>query len=607
MTSLLYIANPAQSDSVISARLAAKGLRYFVSMPSDVPSLVIRNRTSLGYEDYLTNLSSYMIANSLGTTVKVNTTTFIKDFPINPPSLAVDIIFDNYGKALPASVSNLLDKHSVTTIGNAKYLSYLVSDPSIELLNALVAAKVNLTSHASNAAIHLSNLRWFTWSYKVAYLILYTHWYSSSEMVSVKLSNKRKAPSGNDVDKDDDTPLSELTSSTSTQGQGPQNAAGSDNKDEKDEKMQPSTTPRKKLVHKRSIAPTRLIISSSTEATNSDFLTVAFDLDMADRDLTFVPWFISYKIPFILGNDTKQIADYSICLYKAWAQAGNTRAGKEVTHLFYCIDLALRAEAVCLPIVDNGVYRGCRLEGGEYSIIIKSKEYKPADPVTAAEEAASIASYKEVYKKIAEILGMPDKDVPKMSIRNLSEVAKSVGLTEDERVSLVKYAGLLPQSKKFLNWTSVDSITLALSLISDTERKIPADLPMYPDAIFCESREESVMSAFGLKAPSFNFSNGTKIEVDKEFKDSICVICVSYLRAAEDVKVLLKDRIIRLPPKSLRGNGSRIPVRIFTSDEKATFLKVVHTVHQSDNDDVAIRIDSSKGKQLVSSIDDISF
>jgi hypothetical protein len=294
---------------------------------------------------------------------------------------------------------------------------------------------------------------------------------------------------------------------------------------------------------------------------NYDGIYVPFISELAAMDSKAVPRVIRQFFLPCLGHSVESIRESMARIESDFGVIMHTRAGDMYAHIAVCIETAIAAQARPYLIFEDERYEGCVLLGAGYTIHVKGQSYVPVAYPILLERVKSLGSHlaavgaiaKVCAKEIDEIYTVGDENRKIDSMYEFSRVVGQIGLTEESRDSVRKFAIKLSFGSE---WTmTFPNILKALELISSTE-PLPRDLPIHHSAFFSTDRVELVLSCFGSSAPSCIYAASPRIDMTR--KQNISQVQFSQLpleRAIVDMKSVISTKSFSLPAQRLRSGS----------------------------------------------------
>jgi len=153
-------------------------------------------------------------------------------------------------------------------------------------------------------------------------------------------------------------------------------------------------------------------------------------------------------------------------------------------------------------LVSGNSYLGIILFGAEYKI--SNGPFEQLEPCTSGQLLRLLrnqSSHQGSLTKLAGVLRKPEHEL--LSMRTISNFARGVALTEDQKTNIVTWCKCLNFNTNA--WKLNDSTVLeAFRYMNDPAIPMPDDVHMNPNSIFYSDRYEEVLSAFGYQAPIFD-------------------------------------------------------------------------------------------------------
>jgi len=161
---------------------------------------------------------------------------------------------------------------------------------------------------------------------------------------------------------------------------------------------------------------------------NASGLFVPFVEPLQAFDPTTVCSVINDYFLKCLGSSAEGIVEMMEQIKTAWGILQKTQTGAMLSHLCWCIRVALKAQSRVLPIFDNAIYRGALLSGGGFTLRVELTTYRPIEYSTLSTDLKAANTHNVAIAKIASLTG---NEVD----RNSVEGAKSIS---ELRTALIK-------------------------------------------------------------------------------------------------------------------------------------------------------------------------
>jgi len=202
-----------------------------------------------------------------------------------------------------------------------------------------------------------------------------------------------------------------------------------------------------------------------------------------------------------------------------------TDAGREICHIFFCIEIALEAQARVLVMKSSEGYVGCAIVGYRFTIWREGKSVSPDTPSELRALAATLDRHSIAVERIRSILsGLALRDVSDdeeevdvSSARAIHrEVNRRTRPSEEDANALEEAVSHLTFEKPAYWSLTLDKIVEWIRIINEEDTSI-TDLPMFLTAknlhdtsIYCLAT-----SAFGPMAPSLIDASGEVFDIPK--------------------------------------------------------------------------------------------
>jgi hypothetical protein len=274
---------------------------------------------------------------------------------------------------------------------------------------------------------------------------------------------------------------------------------------------------------------------------------------MSTKDTTFIPNLLINRFPTLLGNNSDAVLETVSVITKGWSSASGTEPGKILSHMAFCLDLALNTGTK--PIVymkADGTYHGIVLYGDNFTIVAKGQVMEPLSRDDLYKEVKEFDSHDSAIEKIAGILSSmslltataktPAEEgaeageateaapPPQSTVEVTAELLKtpriihnllrSLNHTEDNRKQLRKQFGRMSFTQTFYDPRDVHKISQFLITTAKGEfldDSAPINY-MDPSVMFTRACDLSFLGAFGPQGPSFVDPQGESVPILRKGK-----------------------------------------------------------------------------------------
>lgn len=263
----------------------------------------------------------------------------------------------------------------------------------------------------------------------------------------------------------------------------------------------------------------------------------------------------------LLGKDEPAVANALSALTKGWRSLCFTAQGKILSHIFQCIDIALRANLRVIALRNSSdSYVGCALLG-QTSILKGAKLHKVEIGTSLLKTVQSLDRHAEGLIKLVDLINELDEDeeapkyAPAMftSPRRINTILVKLKITPAKRMELREALNLLEFPQTF--WHAKDQKKMELVLNMIRTGTLPSEdepMPYLTDLIFTSNVTQRILSGYGDRAPCFSLTEGTR---------SISLIKNTKAPGNQD----------RMENLSLKKNGiSHLPVYVLPTQQAAT-------------------------------------
>jgi len=277
------------------------------------------------------------------------------------------------------------------------------------------------------------------------------------------------------------------------------------------------------------------------------------------------------KTPAVIAEATKTFAS-------GWSTLSRTIAGKEYSHMVYCIDTAISCGISARPVYLAGQYAGCVFDTADCIVHIGSQIHVPQDTQGLKTGVERMQSHESSLEEICAILTEVDKDADESedvrvisphlitSARSLHYAFKTRTLGPDTQAKLAPLIRKLRFEQKLWDITNPKHVQSAVAFITTKtfpDQSVPMNMRI--DAMFTKQPIYSVLGAFGTKAPSLR-GTGTQIvrRIAPKFYESldkpgrlvgIPVFAKSHQEAKEDWEAILNEFTVFFDTKGKDKEG----------------------------------------------------
>jgi hypothetical protein len=533
------------SKQTISPELAARGMNRIRCTLSELRAWAVPTAVQLAFKTYTSLLPAYIHA----VVDKVNAD--LRD-PCHPISLKLkDSIPFPYPPICVTPTrggseidQKLLDLGGVLNIIRKEKV-FEFKTPTAEFFKAIGKLNISETSQAVDQSINMSALTTFKLTNRIfsGFLILhrYPAYRDSDHFWSIA------------VDTDMEWEMGGTTGAKRKRHEG--DDAGSVAKQRKEAAgsivpahadlpaINPSTDRGHDAIARIKTIPERAHTPWATsvdQLPQTDGLFIPYHPQLFFFDIFMAPRVIAKHFIGCLGSSKEGCLKTMEKVKGDWGVLGKTDVGKILSHLAFCIDLAIQAQARVVPLILNGRYTGVFFSGSGYSVSIDGTLYAPTTFDKVAQAIEESTTHSKILGEILVLLGksgdindgmsdigkiVKDQSFTSMSLRSLCLSSK---VTVDDKAKILELAKAL-DFRHVRFGVNANHIAEALKLISDVPTPLPSTLPIHSSMLFETDRLKVVWSCFGFTAPTFLPVGGTHINLtDKTYE-------VSFRRGTETV------------------------------------------------------------------------
>lgn len=256
--------------------------------------------------------------------------------------------------------------------------------------------------------------------------------------------------------------------------------------------------------------------------TGLTYLFLPFEKVLTKTDYSVIPRVIQRYFMGTLAVSAEIAALNFLDVKSNWGNLCKTSWGDILAHKFRCIEMCLQAQGSLRLIKSNGVYKGCVIAGGMYTLTFNDTVYRPVSReeilVQIKNATPHKASLDYIFSKIT-YASATERANGLNACATLADVnfqIRSHGIIEAERSEIRRRAYHLqfPGDGMYLTPTA-HNISRVFTAIGDAS--ISAVYPLHPEAIDSNFREERLLSSFGAAVPSFYVPNGKKMSLEGNF------------------------------------------------------------------------------------------
>jgi len=521
----LILGIPAPQDKTVDPRLSSRGFNHLKSHVSTLRMYAAPTTVQIAFAEYKAHLPAFMWSCTQQSRADLRefahpVTIALKDcVPIRYPTLSF-ALKEHSGEKNSA----MLDLGGrVSKIRQT--LTYQFERPTSETLKAILKLDIDKTCQANDECINFSAFDSFRITLKVFSEFLIVHRYPAFIDPGHESSHLVDRTSWQNAD--DSAPAS--------------SSAGKRKRSDEDEgdkathlSIKKGGLPSMPSENSDNIAPTankwygsQIVLKKIPEKAHHPWVTTPTDL----------PVMYGIWSPYVFGLQhydidkvPRVVCDYflgslglgrSACLaqmekFKAdWGVIGNTEAGKELSHMAFCIDAAIRCQARVIPLITpDKIYQGCAIMGYGFEIILAGTSYRPVPYDEVLKQIDETVTHKKLLGDILKKVGLSgDVDDgmsevgkvvtdPTFKMMHLRSLCLTKPVAESQKVEIAELAKGLDFRQ--VSWsTNPTTITYALELISNISTKLPDTLPIHHSMLFSTDRLSVVWSCFGFTSPSF--------------------------------------------------------------------------------------------------------
>lgn len=579
----LYLAHPtnASTAQVVSPAVRDRGLSLLRAKPCEVQVAVLPTIVQPGYACYTRNLPAFMFATVTGRTTLISNQGYPlpKVEPLLPWKLP-SLIYDFPKKPSDAKIEELR-KHSSTVDGRTKSLTFVMTEPTIEAVQHLVATGANTrTRHVINT-VNIEAMKTVLILRKLLSAFLLTHGYPAfrhttdaqiaREDVCEPVVKKRKVSGSAYM-----ACVSDVNGRLEDHG----------DMNEATERQQPGDYVRLSCAKPTKVPGEKW--GAVENIPNASGLFVPYVKELAVADPITVPTLVSTYFLRSLAASTQQMFVVLDSIRSSWGVIETCGLGHEISHFCRCVDIALQAQAAVYPVYTNSIYEGTLIYGAGYSVCYRGMSIEPV----AYEEIQKVVKMSSTHTRSIESIAhyAHDDDTKTRlreakSTRELSRIIGEMSLDEAQKQEILGATYTLCYQNKYWS-TSPGYIQKSLDYLCNQD-DIPNDVPMHPRYLFSRDRVELVMSAFGHQAYTFMIPNGAKcvLENRDEPPRNFHVRTIATDSAISDMKYVLEHGYITNNMQSLSSKHRDTPLNGRSKKEIWDKLKEMYELCKPQTDE----------------------
>lgn len=520
----VHLGFPNTADLEVSEFLKNRGIDLLRASPSDLSLVALRDFIQLGYDDYIGVLPAFMLSMSIGKPVSLAQTGFTIKFPATAvlplPVPPVILSFDKPIQEVLDSVRGK-DNWEVTDYRSGRASGLEVRNYSWTDIANILQYKSDKKCPVTDNRTNPSTLPYALMVNKIASSFISLHTYPSAHDAShyANLEHfyhfEEKGMDGAVMQVDDGKHEAKV---------GPEEDAPFA-KIYGDRMRIPAYKKGFAVKYKgtwTTSSPIRFWYEMPNELVAADHgLFFPYVSELQNYDSKKVIEVIERRFLSALGSDPEEIMETFEMLRSEWGVLGKTEYGKQMSHLYTCIELAVEGQAQCRPFLDNGNYKGVVLVGTGYTVNRNGKIFRPVDHASLTGAIVDSGSNTALLRKMCTLAGVPRKDIEKtiLAIKTMGDVRSHFilfNLDNDDRSAIIGLARQLSFNEVPLG-INPSSFERVASYITDLSANIN-ELPIHYSMILNPDRVHVIWSAFGSLAPSFRIQSGTRLNLTKSWK-----------------------------------------------------------------------------------------
>jgi len=238
---------------------------------------------------------------------------------------------------------------------------------------------------------------------------------------------------------------------------------------------------------------------------------------MLIQDKTTIPDIITSTFSLLLGDNPAEIAQAATDVSTGWGSAASTPQGLALSHIGFCMKLALEAGAKpILFMKDDDNYQGTVICGTDFVISSKGKIHTPITHDEIVAELKKFDSHDTAINKLAEIINTIPLDIagdaktylsvtPELltTPRLIHNLLRQLNVNSSHQQEIRRCLDDCQFSQTFWEAKDANLLIRAYTLIAqDKFLDDDAPIPYNSDVMFTKECDYSVLAAFGSTAPT---------------------------------------------------------------------------------------------------------
>jgi len=253
------------------------------------------------------------------------------------------------------------------------------------------------------------------------------------------------------------------------------------------------------------------IQSGESSSISRDGLIFKFEPRIALPDPNLIGDIIGRYFLHCLGDSLDDQIDNLSSIKNGLSHLRLTRVGDEMTHLWKCIETAIRVQSGCVPFFSGSVYEGCVILGGIGGVVTigdTSSSFLPVEKLK--DEFLNVSAHTSALANISNFWPEESRHFIRRctSMWILRGFCLANSITQDERDSIIRFASYLDFG--IPSWpVNPHNIAQMALLMQNLPLNGSVKTPISRLCLFSRDPVMIALSCFGEKtAPSWDIPNG---------------------------------------------------------------------------------------------------
>lgn len=567
----MYLGFPPYGTQKVSQPLIDLGLRFIRANPSALQVVCINSNPTPMYPMYVRNLSAFMLATLNQQKLKIS-----QGFHSYPPPTATSVLIPLPMPPLAIEVEAPLageNESKAMEFGAIKRRvqgkeTYTFPCPTQKLLSFVKDLKANRDMGTAVNTISVNAMITYRVCLNILSGLLRTHNYPSAKGQKVECILS---------DEESDINLTEAIRNKKRKSKASKTVTASAAEEETDpvihseDDISSSSTPTTqltpnmadmKVAEKPSPKKTVLVFARPSdqsikpwgnihECIRTSGIYSPYIPEMAGNDEEYVCNFLTKYCIRSFGTTIESCTASMSIIRKHWTFIGKCDAAKAMTHVFFCLAIALETECQAYPIFSqDSHYEGCVILGEDFKVAIKDRVYAAVDHERLMNMISTGASHEKALREIRQMSHIPD-DTEFKTMRELSITLLRIHHDDISKKKIEELARHLKFTGVYWPF-NVDRFNDTISTIIRAQPIQDISVPMHPAAILSTDIVLSALSAYGFVAPSFNYRGGRNIALNPKTAPpaNFIVSRVPLTQAVIDMNEVIRTKTITNNPEN---------------------------------------------------------